>query len=370
MTLGNKFAPRSIDERVFSRNTAVQVMARIESYNQAVSGARVFASAATGLGTFLEANHVCAGSLFDQVALDPERLASPTDQIGLRQYCEILELAARRSHDPTLGLRYGQQFRPGMLGLIGHIALSSPTLLAAAENLAAYFGYHQEDTVTELLKANGTYRLTYAIRSPRIADRQQDAVVTLGMYVNVFRHGAGPEWCPQEVHLEHARTEDWREIEQAFGAPVRFGQDTNALVFRHDQALRPMPDANLPLLDLLCSTIMRMGMAGVPVSLRDRIRAYVRSNLSVRDLTLQHASDALGIPRWTLQRRLAEDNTSFADIADSIRREISEYYLASTDQSISDISYLLGYSEISAFTRAFRRWHGVPPKQYRRIQGR
>lgn len=190
------------------------------------------------------------------------------------------------------------------------------------------------------------------------------------MYVNVFRHGAGPEWCPQEVHLEHARTEDWREIEQAFGAPVRFGQDTNALVFRHDQALRPMPDANLPLLDLLCSTIMRMGMAGVPVSLRDRIRAYVRSNLSVRDLTLQHASDALGIPRWTLQRRLAEDNTSFADIADSIRREISEYYLASTDQSISDISHLLGYSEISAFTRAFRRWHGVPPKQYRRLQGR
>ncbi|MDQ0448695.1 AraC-like transcriptional regulator QhpR [Methylobacterium aerolatum] len=340
-------------------------MARIDSSSRAVSGARVFASAATGLGAFLEANRVCAGSLFDQVALDPERLASPTAPIGLRQYCDILELAARRSHDPTVGLRYGQQFKPEMLGLIGHIALSSPTLRAAAENLAAYFGYHQEDTVTRLVDANGTCRLTYAIRSPHIAERRQDAVVTLGMYVNVFRHGAGPDWCPQEVHLEHARTEDWRAIEEAFGAPVLFGQDANALVFRHDQAARAMPDANLPLLDLLCATIVQMGMAGGTPSLEERIRAYVRANLSVRDLSLRHASDALGIPRWTLQRRLAEGNTSFADIVDRLRRDLAEHYLAGTKHPVSEISALLGFSEVSAFTRAFRRWHGVPPRTYR-----
>ncbi|MGU3466296.1 AraC family transcriptional regulator [Methylobacterium sp. C33D] len=343
-------------------------MARIDSPSQAAPRARVFASAATGLGSFLETNRVCAESLFDRVALDPEKLASPTAQIGLRQYCDILELAAHRSHDPTLGLRYGQQFKPEMLGLIGHIALSSPTLLAAAENLATYFGYHQEETTTRLLNANGVYRLTYAIRSPRIADRQQDAVVTLGMYVNVFRHGAGVEWCPQEVYLEHARTEDYRVIEEAFGAPVLFGQDTNALVFRHDQAAQAMPEANLPLLDLLCATIMQMGMAGETPSLQGRLRAYVRSNLSVRDLSLQHASDTLGIPRWTLQRRLAEENTSFADIVDRLRRNLAEHYLTDTAHPVSGISDLLGFSEISSFTRAFRRWHGISPNKYRAMK--
>lgn len=343
-------------------------MTRIDSPSPAASGARVFASAATGLGSFLGTNCVCAESLFDQVALNPEKLESPTAKIGLRQYCDILELAARRSHDPTLGLRYGQQFKPEMLGLIGHIALSSPTLLAAAENLATYFGYHQEDTVTRLLEADGMYRLSYAIRSPRIAERQQDAVVTLGMYVNVFRHGAGAAWCPQEVHLEHARTEDYRAIEEAFGAPVLFGQDTNALVFRPDQAAQVMPEANLPLLDVLCATITQMGMAGGTPSWQERLRTYVRSHLSVRDLSLQHASDTLGIPRWTLQRRLAEENTSFADIVDRLRRDLAEHYLAGTRHPVSEISALLGFSEVSAFTRAFRRWHGVPPKQYRGLK--
>ncbi len=148
---------------------------------------QVLAAAGTGLVDFLASRKLCADSLFGNVGLDPQVLETPTATIGLDQYCAVMEQAARRSRDPNFGLDYGQQFTPEMLGLIGYIALSSPTVLDAAANLARYFGYHQQQTITTLDRHERFYHLTYRIDSQRIADRSQDALITLGMFCNVFR---------------------------------------------------------------------------------------------------------------------------------------------------------------------------------------
>lgn len=330
------------------------------------SPVQVLAAAATGLEAFLSARGLCADHLFGTVRLDPRLLETPTAAIGLDQYCAILEAASAKSGDGALGLDFGQQFRPDMLGLIGYVALSSGTMLRAAENLAKYFHHHQQSTVTTLSFEAPFWRLTYRVDPRRIAERAQDAAVTLGMFCNVFRH-CSPDWTPDEVHLEQARDENWREIEQAFGAPAVFGQPTNALLFRPERAAAPMPHADPRLLDLLCANLTGLGMGAAPPSLVDQIRATIRERLGQGPLDLQTVSDALETPRWTLQRRLAEANANFAELLDEVRREVADRHLLDDGLQIGQVSERLGYAEVSAFTRAFKRWYDVSPAQYRKL---
>lgn len=333
-------------------------------------GVQVLAAAATGLADFLTARRLCADSLFGSVMLDPRTLETPTATIGLDQYCALMEQAAERSQDLNFGLDYGQQFKPDMLGLIGYIALSSDTLLDAAGNLARYFGYHQQQTVTTLTFHEPFFHLTYRIESERILGRAQDALITMGMFCNVFRACAGPDWTPDAVHFEQARSENWRDIEEAFGAPALFDQPVNAILFRPQRAAMSMPNADARLLQLLRANLTGLGLGTAPPSLIDRIRATIRDHLGTHHLDLQLVSDALSVPWWTLRRRLAEENTSFTDLVDQVRRQLAEDYLVNSELQISQLADRLGYAEISAFTRAFKRWHDVSPAQYRKQRAR
>ena len=195
--------------------------------------------------------------------------------------------------------------------------------------------------------------------------RRQDAELTLGMVVNVFRHCLGPSWAPEEVHCEHPKPEGWREHESAFAAPVYFGQRTNAVIFRNDGLTRRMPHANLRKLNLLCDEIVQVGGGTGVVSLLDQVKGEIRSRLPDGLPYVETIADALGIPRWTLQRRLADYGVSFSDAVDLVRRELAERHIRQAYVSIVEIADILGYSELSAFSRAFRRWFGLSPQKYR-----
>jgi AraC-like DNA-binding protein len=328
--------------------------------------AEVLSAAATGITGLIESRRLCPDKVFGRVELDPRNLESPTSRIYLKQYCEILELSAKLSGDESIGLEYGQNFKPQMLGLIGYIGLSSSTMLSAAENIAKYFHFHQQETITTFTYSERLCRLSYRIESAQIRERRQDAVVTLGMFVNLFRECAGPSWCPDEVHFEHSVVENRREIEAAFGAPVRFDQPANALLFKPEKARRAMPNADLRLLDLLCSNLMTVGMPETFPDLIDKVRSIIRRNIGSSGLDLRFVANALSVPHWTLQRCLAKDNYNFAQLVDQMRRQVAGEHILGRDLQIGQIAELVGYSEVSAFTRAFKRWYQLSPADYRR----
>lgn len=332
-----------------------------------VTEAKLLSAAATGLAGFIQGRHLCLDSILGNAGLNPASLADPVAQLSLDAYCNVLDLAARRSGDVNFGLLYGQQFLPCQLGLIGYIALSSDNALHAAENVAAYFKFHQQATSTELYFSNPFYHLTYRIDDIRIRNRDQDAVLTLGMFCNVFRHSSGADWCPDEVHLAHARTENWRNIELAFGAPVRFDCQTNALLFRPERAVDPMPQADPTLLQLLCHNVKTVGLgkAGNPIGAS--VRSYVRERIASGRVSLEDASVLLNTPPRMLQRRLAEEGASFAELVEDVRRTDARRSLLEGRFDVSRIAYDLGYSEPSAFVRAFNRWYGVSPLKFRKL---
>ncbi|WP_087718027.1 AraC family transcriptional regulator [Salinicola salarius] len=325
----------------------------------------VLSAAANGLCGFIQRHGGDADRILGSSGVDPELLVQPTLSLDLGSYCQVMENAARESRCDNFGLYYGQQFKPQALGLIGYIGLCSSTLEAALHNWVAAFPYHQHDTLIRLVDADDCWRLDYQVRHGRILCRRQDAELTMGMALNLIRHAAGSNWAPRAVMFEHPRPEQWHDHCKSFDAQVYFDQPVNSMLIPKRDLNRPMPDSDPLLLGVLVDAIRHLDGQRAPQGLLDRVRDQVRQMLSMGEPTLENAAHRLDLSNWSLQRRLSREGVSFSQLLDGVRREMATHYLRQPHLSISEIALLLGFSEVSAFSRAFRRWHDVSPRQWR-----
>lgn len=326
----------------------------------------VLATAGTGAARFFGARGGDIDSIFGRAGIDPESLTDPTLSISLRSYCSLFENAAQTMHEDNVGLWFGQQFKPTDLGLIGYIAVYSASMQSALENFVELFPYHQQNTRMAIGRHRGLLSLEYRIVDGNIVNRRQDAELSLGMFINIFRHCYGSCWRPEEVLFEHPQPLGWSEHEKAFDAPVYFGQQTNALIFRPQGLERRMPTSDPRLLTLLqrCITTLGVQPAG-PKHDSERLKDYLLEALPEGCPTLEEAAGALSISPWRLQRRLAEAGVTFKELVEATRRKLALAYLKQPHLPLTEIAFLLGYSELSAFSRAFHRWSGISPSAYR-----
>lgn len=329
------------------------------------SNVGVLSAAASGLDRFITDQGGDLDLVFGRSGIDPEQLLHPTLSLALPNYCQVLEEAARQSGCDNFGLRYGQQFQPRALGLLGYVGLCSETLEAALKNFAAAFPYHQHSTLIRLVDCGECYRFDYQVRHGAILDRRQDAELTMGMALNLMRHVLGREWTPRAVAFEHERPEGWQEHSQVFGAPVQFGRPGNfLLVPKGDVQGKPMPERDPNLLFLVQDVIRRLGEQDVRPSLLEEAGTRIRLTLAEGEPSLELIAERLELTAAGLQRRLREEGLSFSQLVEQTRRELALHYLRQR-RPISELAALLGYSETSAFSRAFRRWFGVSPRQWR-----
>ena len=342
--------------------------ALIDNANPTVAehGPIVLACAATGIVPFIERSGGDIDRIFGNSGIAPDMAGSPTLKLRLSDYCRLFEEASRRTQNDNFGLWFGNQFQPRDLGLWGYAAVSSPTLGSALENLVGLFRFHQESSGMRLVPArDGLIRLEYRIETPEILERRQDAELSLGMFLNVIRECLGPHWAPEEVYFEHPRPQLWQEHEAAFDAPIYFSQPTNALAFRRDILDRAMPARDLKLLATMQTCLQALGLHGGEHGLFDRIRTAIRMRLPNGAPTLDQIAAELRVSAPAVQRCLAEEGLTYKDAVETMRQNLARMYLEQRQLPLTEVALLLGYSELSAFTRAFTRWTGVSPRAYR-----
>jgi AraC-like DNA-binding protein len=332
-----------------------------------VRGPGVLAAAATGIVAWIEENKGDVDRIFGYAGLTPDMAGLPTLQLSLGSYCRLFEQSSRVTGNGNFGLWFGNRFDPRDLGLWGYAAISAATLGAALETLVELFPLHQQASTMRLVRdAAGLMRLEYRIDSPEIIERRQDAELSLGMFLNVIRECLGPTWAPEEVHFEHPRPEGWRDHQRAFSAPVFFSQRTNALLFRSEVLTSPMPARDARLLAAMRLCLERLSLrADLRVSITDRVRSVVRARLPEGFPPLATISKELRLSSSVILRELNRDGTSYKGLVEATRRELAISYMRQRNLALSEIAFLLGYSELSAFSRAVRRWTGVPPSSLR-----
>lgn len=332
----------------------------------------VLAAAATGIVPFIERLGGDIDRIFGNAGISPDLAGEPTLKLKLSSYCNLFEEASRRTQNDNFGLWFGHQFLPRDLGMWGYAVISSPTLGGALENLVDLFPYHQESSTMRLLVGpDGLSKLEYQIESPEIIERRQDAELSLGMFLNVFRECCGPGWAPEEVHFEHPKPQLWKEHQAAFDAPIYFGQQTNALVFRSSLLERPMPGRDLRLHAMMRTCLESLGSRRTGgEGLFDQVRSTIRVKLPNGYPSLEQIAAELRVAPGAIQRDLAEHGLTYKDAVEHMRKSLAQMYLEQRQLPLTEIAFLLGYSELSAFSRAFSRWTGVSPRAYRQAKAR
>ncbi|WP_238936511.1 AraC family transcriptional regulator [Pseudomonas typographi] len=331
----------------------------------------VLASAATGFEAFVESQGADAGAVLGRAGLARGLASKPSDTIPLGSYCRALDEAVAATQNDNFGLWYGEQFQPRSFGLLGYLAISAPTLGCALQGLVERFPIHQQYSYLRMGEEQGLYRLDYQVCDSTVINRRHDAELSLCMFLNVMRHALGNHWAPLEVHFQHAKPEAWQEHRWVFGAEVKFGQARNGLVFRGDVLSQPMPGAD-PNLQLVISQALDTlaGSRSGPSSLAQLVKLQIMERVHDGFPQLEDVAIRLNIPIWTLHRRLSREGVSFKVLVEEVRKELVPVLMSQRPLTISELATKLGYSEVSAFSRAFHRWHGVSPKHWQAVVAR
>jgi AraC-like DNA-binding protein len=324
-------------------------------------------TAATGLIEAIMASRGDPDEILHAVGLDRLTLSDPQGFVPCADFARLLPETARRTGDDSFGLHFGEQFQPKNIGPLMYVVLNSPTMAVAFDNAVRYLKVHNE-----AVRGSFTYDATAGyLRTSFVGlameDMRQQSEYGMVVALNTLRLMAGSRWSPREVQFAHQAPTHAGEHARIFGAPISFGYETNTLVID-----RPFIDRQVPAADEQLYPILRRYLDRVVKEMprEDRTLASIRQVIgdAIRegDPKLDDVARKLTLSTRTLQRRLKEQGLDFKGLVDDTRRRSSLDYLADPMHTPAEIAYLLGYSEVSAFNRAFKRWTGTTPSTYRR----
>ncbi len=331
-----------------------------------VSRARIRAVAASGLCDAVRALGADPGPLLGPARLSDEELSEPQSWLDLADYCRLLEAIAEAVSCPDFGLRFGLAHAPGILGDLGGLAARSPSLHAALDSLSRYLPTLQEQTAMRFEQHGENFRVTYQIRDGAILRRRQDAELTIGVLIGFIRGNLGTNWVPREVHLEHSRPDPPPRSDDLLGAPVYFGQVCNAVVVTPDDAATILRSSDPVRMSELERQLRRRLQDSRADDFVGTVLQEIRDAMTQGHPGIGPVARRLDMSGPALYRRLKRQGVEFSDLQRDLRRELALIHVADAHIPLTEVAMLLGYSELSAFSRAFRSWTGVPAIVYRR----
>ncbi len=297
--------------------------------------------------------------------LEAALLEDATELIDMGLYARIVDTALERSGDPRLGLRVGKAAPAAALHLVGHLAVACRTLREASELFLRYTPLLLEGARFDLRVEGETAIFSY--RHPVIpaAHRAYDAEYCLSVIHGIasgFRRGLAAD----EVRFVHGAPEDDSLYREVFGCPVRFGCEENAIAFDAAYLDVRQPHSDPPLLALLkqradALLAEREAPERLPTRIRDLVRTVERPNA----LDTLVVAEAIGLGERTLRRQLARSGWTVRDLVEDTMCEMATTMLVDGGLPIKEVAYRLGFSEPSAFHRAFKRWTGKTPAELR-----
>lgn len=298
------------------------------------------------------------------VGLGLELFDNPDNRISFAARGRLFSHCVATTGCPHFGLLVGRQAGLQSLGLIGLLAKYSPDVGSALRSLVRFFHLHNRAATIELAVDGERSTLSYDAGQPdgEAADQIGDGVVAV--MFNIMRGLCGGDWAPIESRFAHRPPEDIGAYRQLLGSPVRFDAERYALVFATHWLSRPLPGVERDLLRLLQQQIEQLELLHAD-DFPSQVRGVLRSALLTDTASADRVAALFSMHARTMHRRLALDGTGFRELVDDVRFDIARQMLADSSRQVSGIADLLGYRDASAFTRAFRRWSGMTPVQWR-----
>ncbi len=325
---------------------------------------KVGASTAKSLAQYLlqsgcDENKIVA--LLDQPLSE---LEAPDMRIPMQAYHRLWHMAIELTGKTDLGLYLGTHPNDENMGLLGHIFFNNTTLEKALRQYERFYKIFNEGMHIELVMDDNLVSIQYICDTPEaycIPDMER----TLSVSIHRAREYISDKLKIEYVAFQHEAPEYLDSYHQAFPCPLKFGQAHSAIVFQRRFLDYRLPHRSNYLHKLLTRHVESLVKRIAPKpKFQDRVRRTIAKRMAKDSIDAEHIADALCMSRNTLYRRLKNEGVSFHDLVDEVRQRKAKKYLASKKHSLSDIAFLLGFSELSAFSRAFKRWTGTSPANY------
>ena len=297
--------------------------------------------------------------------LSEEKLGDPDARVSPRKVWLLWLKAAEVSGDPYLGLHLAETVKFSDYGVIGYIVLSSATIRDALTRVGRYHGLLADAVHYAAEEIEGGFILRHEIVGGGGVPGAMAAYV-LAVPLLLMKHAFGRSPKLLEVRMTCERPAETKEYERIFDAPLHFDADQNALMISTILDA-PMPTADPALMSVLEgyaeSLLDKLSLTG---SFSSSVHKLVRRELPDGPPDVESLSKQLALSPRTLRRRLRDEGTSVSEIVADTRHQLALQYLTYDDIGASEIAYLLGFADPTAFHRAFRRWQGCTPLEHRR----
>jgi AraC-like DNA-binding protein len=309
-------------------------------------------------------------ALQQQFSLSDNKLGQPDGRISIPRYMRLGYAAIKQTSRPDLGLEMGKGIKIPFFGLTGFLAMTAKDVEAACKVMSHYERLSSTNCrgQSSFYLENGKGIASFYSISPYNEYNLFVVDAVLSAQHKVIEWLCGRPGAVERIEVEFEAPSYAKTYEECFQCPVAFGQERNALIIKQEALAWPLlqHDKNAFLnLQKICDA--ELIKATRDRSLSEKVMDEISPLLEGQTPSIEQVSDSLGMPPWTLRRKLQEQTTSFQILLNDTRKSLAESYMKDTDLAIGEIAYLLGFSSPTAFQRAFKRWTEQSPGQYRKI---
>ncbi len=314
---------------------------------------------------YLSALQVDIDAFLRSIGVDPEMVKAPDTRLPIETYLHIQDQAAEYVHDPFFGLHMGEYAEPGSWSIVGYLMMNCKTLGEAFEKSGRY-----QRIIGNLIEARaelGIKKVKAVFFTPPHAPKMSRHCfeATFSSSVRMMRTLTGRPLNPLQVTFIYPKPASTAEYERIFRCPVLFEQKVNSMTLDWSIGSTPVLMANPALGDYFEK--YAQGFLAELDRPKEHTRAVTKiilSHLDDEKLSIDTVAKEMAVSVRTLQKRLEDEGVIFSDLYKEIREKLAKRYLCE-NYTVEQITYLLGFSEPSVFRKAFKKWSGVTPREYR-----
>lgn len=337
----------------------------IPTDNQSLQNGSVRIATVLAIPNVLEKLGYNPSEILSELGLDLSLFSDPDNIIPFGVRSHLIQHCVHKTNCQHFGFLIGQQAGPSTLGLAGFLMQQSPDVGTALHSLVRYAHLHVRGALIYLEEQDDKVFLGYSIYQPRVEATAQLEDGALAIAFNIMRKLCGSTWLPLNVFFTRQMPENISPYNDFFNAPLNFDADRNGLSFSAKWMKEPIMGADPALNHFLQKQVNQLESSydGDFVS---QVRKALHSALLAQRGNVSHIAALFSMHPRTLSRRLKSCGVSFQELLDQSGYEVSQQLLENSSMGISQIAATLDYSDASAFTRAFKRWSGMTPANWRK----
>jgi AraC-like DNA-binding protein len=290
--------------------------------------------------------------------------ADPEAWISYPAYLQLLENSSRVLDCIHFGLQLSRRQDINILGAVGFIIQQAPDLRTALRELNHYFGHHNQGAVVSTTVDQGVTQWTFTIKPQQNAPPYQQSDLVAGIAAKTMKF-LYKQWKPIAIYLPHSAPADTRPYREQFDCPIHFNWDSTIIASDAKMLDLPLDQANPGLHQLLEAHLTELRRT-FSDDFGAKVSYLIKQALLTGDCSVDRVANSLALNKRTLQRKLSAIDTSYKHLLDEVRFEIACNYLRESNGSLTLLAHMLCYSELSAFSNAFKQRCGISPREWQK----